>query len=55
MIFRDLQVQASHEWHKSVKIGEKLMYMYLCSYLLLTIHERDKLSFLYTTPIHHTY
>ena len=30
----------SHEWHKTVKIGEKLTY--LCLYLLFTIHECDK-------------
>ena len=29
--------------------------MYLCSCLLLTIHECDKSWFLYATPIHHTY
>ena len=47
-IFRDYQVQASREWHKSVKISGKLTY--LCPYLLLTIHECDKLWFSYTTP-----
>ena len=35
------------------KIGKNLTY--LCSYLLLTIHECDKSWFLYTTPIRHTY
>ena len=40
-IFKDLQVQASHEWHKTVQTVENLTY--LCLYLLLTIHECDKL------------
>ena len=48
-IFRDLQLQTSRKWHKTVKIGEKLTY--LCSYLLLTIHEYDKSWFF----IHHAY
>ena len=39
-IFRDLQVQASRGWYKTVKLGKKLTY--LCSYLLLTVHECDK-------------
>ena len=52
-IFQDYQVQASREWHKSVKINRKLTY--LCPYLLLTIHECNKLWFSYTTPIHQTY
>ena len=52
-IFRDLQVQASCGRHKTVKIHEKIMY--LCSCLLLTIHECDKSWFLYATPIRHTY
>ena len=40
-IFRDLQLQASREWHKTVKIGDEPTY--LCSQLLLKIHECDKL------------
>ena len=49
-IFWDLQVQMRH---KTVKIGEKMMYLCLC--LLLTIHECDKSWFLYARPIRHTY
>ena len=50
--FRDLQVQASRGWYKTVQLGEKLTY--LCSYLLLTIYECDKSRFymprLFATP-----
>ena len=42
---QDLQVQMSCEWHKTVKIGKRLMY--LCSYLLLTIY----MLCLFATPI----
>ena len=52
-IFWDLQVQASREWHKTQNRQKKLAY--LCSYLLLTIHECNKSWFLYTMPIRHTY
>ena len=40
-IFQDLLVQASRGWYKTVKLSEKLTY--LCLYLLLTVHECDKL------------
>ena len=40
-IFRDSQVQVSHGWYITVKLSKKLTYLY--SYLLLTIHECNKL------------
>ena len=40
-IFQDLQVQMSCERYKTVKIGDKMTD--LCLFLLLTIHECDKL------------
>ena len=49
-IFRDLQLPASHEWHKTVKIGKKTY----ISVLIPAPHDPG-VWFLYTMPIRHTY
>ena len=39
----------------SSKLWNRRKLTYLCSYLLLMIHESERSWFLYTTPIRHTY